>query len=107
MFVKGKFINSLLWRCSTARELGSRLSLKGPTEVEASKSFLFTKGSLKVEIKNSCLMLFHTLIGSSDAKDLFIISCLKVERSLSKFVVSSKLVTRCSGMVKSWHINLH
>ena len=42
-------MNSWLSRCSTARGSSSGLSLGGPTKVKASKSFLFTEGSLKVE----------------------------------------------------------
>ena len=44
-------IHGRLWRCSTARGSGSVLSLGGPTMVKAQKSFLFTKGLLKVENK--------------------------------------------------------
>ena len=72
-------MNSRLSRCSTARGSDSRFSLGGPTKVKASKAFLFTEGSLKVERKNACLILLSH----------FIISCLRMERSLVKFVVYS------------------
>ena len=49
-------MNSWLSRCSTARGSSSGLSLGGPTKVKASKSFLFTEGSLKVEDKESLRM---------------------------------------------------
>ena len=50
-------MNSRLSRCSTASGSGSRISLEGFTKVKAHKSFLFTEGSLKVEIKHTCLIL--------------------------------------------------
>ena len=40
-------------RCSTARGSNTRLSLVGPTEVKAHKSFRFTEGSLNVENKEN------------------------------------------------------
>ena len=55
-------MKSRLLRCSTAWGSGSELSLGGPTKVKARKSFPFTEGSLKVEIKNTCLILLsHSL----------------------------------------------
>ena len=40
---------------------GSGLSLVGPTKVKARKSFLFTKGSLKVENKEHLMDFVVTL----------------------------------------------
>ena len=49
--------------CRVAVQLGSstRLSLVGPTKVKARKSFLFTKGSLKVE-NNESLRMRRSLV---------------------------------------------
>ena len=67
-------IYSRLLGCSTARGSGSGLSLGGPTKVNARKSFLFTGGSLKVEIKNTCLILLSHFILSCFAKMLYAVA---------------------------------
>ena len=46
---------------STAKGSGSGLSLGGHTKVGASKSFLFTEGSLKVENKEHLINFVVTL----------------------------------------------
>ena len=46
---------SQLSRCSAARRSGAGSYLRGPTMVNARKSFLFTEGSLKVENNSSFL----------------------------------------------------
>ena len=51
-------------RCSAAKGSCTGLSLVGPTEVKAHKSFLLTGGSLKIEIKNIWLIvvtLYNTM----------------------------------------------
>ena len=54
---------SQLSKCSTARGAISGLSINGPTEVKTHKSFLFSEGSLKMKIKNTCLILLLHYIG--------------------------------------------
>ena len=63
-YSKSSDIYSQLWRCSTARGSNSWLSLGGPTKVKAKKSFLFTEGSLKVEIKEHLFDFVVTLYAS-------------------------------------------
>ena len=55
------FIYGWLSRCSTARGSCSRLSLGGPTTVNALKSFLFTEDSFKVENKEHLVDFIVTL----------------------------------------------
>ena len=52
----GDIIHSQLSKCCTARVSNAGLYRIGPTKVKASKSFLFTEGSLEVKIKNNCLI---------------------------------------------------
>ena len=52
---------SWLLLCSTARGFSTRLSLVGPTEVKARKSFLFNEGSLKFENKEHLFDFVVTL----------------------------------------------
>ena len=54
-------IYSQLSRCSTASGSSTGLSLVGPTMVKASKTFLFTEGSLKVENKEHLVDFVVTL----------------------------------------------
>ena len=56
-------INSYLLRFSTAKGFSTGLSLVGPTEVSAYKSFLFNEGFLKVENKEHLFdLLSHFFI---------------------------------------------
>ena len=52
---------SWLSRCSEARGSSTGLFLIGPTKVNTRKSFLFTKGFLKVENKEHLFDLVVTL----------------------------------------------
>ena len=59
-----KKIYSQLSRCSTARGSSTGLVCVGPTEVKASKSFLFTDIPIKVENKEHLFNLVATLLAS-------------------------------------------
>ena len=59
---KHNIINSRSLRCITARGSSSGLSLGGPTNVKAHKSFLFTECSLKVENKEHLFDGLATLL---------------------------------------------
>ena len=61
MFIEGWYMHSQLSRPSTARGSSTRLSLVGPTKVEACESFLFTEGSPEVENKEHLFDFVDTL----------------------------------------------
>ena len=56
IFVSVTHSYSQLSKLITARVSSTGLVMTGPTKVKACKSVLFTEGTPKVEIKNTCLM---------------------------------------------------
>ena len=61
-------------RRSTARGFSTGLVTAGPTKTKAQRSVLFTKGTPKVEIKNTCLIQLTDFILSHFAPMLYAIA---------------------------------